>query len=125
MPAPCALYNFSLGPTSIEGVENLILRVTVSNTGAAPLKLLNEPNGPLSTMPTNTFWITHENGFKPAFISVKVSVSFLPTSYNLPRFIQVKYSLTYAMRVDDESFFTALAPGQSIDISHDRMCGFK
>lgn len=64
--------SFSPGPDTADGIEKLNVVVDVKNTGDSPLKLLNDPNGPLSKMPTNTFSITDESGSNPAFVGVKV-----------------------------------------------------
>lgn len=36
------------------------------------------------------------------------------------KFSQVKYSPAYVVRLHDDSFFTVLGPGQSVNITHDR-----
>lgn len=61
------------GADKVNGVDNLKLVATVVNTGDETLKLLNDPRGPLSKMPTETFLIEHEaTGATPAFTGVKV-----------------------------------------------------
>ncbi|KAK7688332.1 hypothetical protein QCA50_008704 [Cerrena zonata] len=91
------------GPEAVDGVSNLKVAATVTNTGDETLKLLNHPLGPLSKMPTQTFAIAHEDtGATPKFSGVKV-----------------KYSPQYAVQLGKETSFTVLAPGQSVTVEHD------
>ena len=60
------------GPSRVDGVHNLKVLATVVNTGDEPLRLLNDPNGPLSKIPTDTFSLVHKSGLSPDFIGVKV-----------------------------------------------------
>lgn len=60
------------GPNRVDGVHNLKVSATVINTGDESLKLLNDPNGPLSKIPTDTFSLSHESGLSPDFIGVMV-----------------------------------------------------
>ena len=60
------------GPEAVDGVENFVVTATVANTGSETLKILNNPNGPLRKMPTNTFRIAHEDGSVPQFSGIKV-----------------------------------------------------
>lgn len=89
---------FIIGPKSVNGVENLKVVATITNTGDETLKILNDPQSPLSTLPANTFDITDSNGSRPAFTGIKV-----------------KYSLESAV---EAGAFTVLAPGKAIDIEH-------
>ncbi|KAF9469757.1 deuterolysin M35 metalloprotease [Collybia nuda] len=86
------------GPESVNGVENLKVVATITNTGDQTLKILNDPRGPLSTMPADTFDITDSNGARPTFTGIKV-----------------KYSPEAAAAA---GAFTVLAPGQSVHIEH-------
>lgn len=86
----------------MNGVDNLKLVTTLVNTGDQTLKLLNDPRGPLSTLPTDTFVITDAKGARPAFTGVRA-----------------KYVPDRAAALDDETVFTVLAPGQSVSITHD------
>ncbi|KAJ3488199.1 hypothetical protein NLI96_g3032 [Meripilus lineatus] len=91
------------GPDAVDGVDKLKVVTTVTNTGDETLKLLNNPLGPLSKMPTNTFAIINEQ------------------SGGLPRFngIKVKYVANSAIQVGGADAFTILAPGQSVAVEHD------
>ncbi|KAF9502271.1 peptidyl-Lys metalloendopeptidase [Pleurotus eryngii] len=90
------------GPDSVNGVDNLKIVTTLVNTGDETLKILNDPRGPLSTLPTDTFSITDATGARPAFTGVKA-----------------KYVPAHAASLDDASVFTILAPGETIDVAHD------
>ena len=91
------------GPAAVDGVENLKVVTTITNTGDETLKLLNDPRNTLHSFPTNTFAVTTDDGASPSFTGVKV-----------------KYSLSNAAKVTDPSAFTILAPGQSVSLTHDR-----
>lgn len=53
-------------------VQNLKVIATVTNTGDETLKLLNDPRGPLSNMPADTFTIANLVGSSPSFTGIKV-----------------------------------------------------
>lgn len=90
------------GPGSVNGVDSLKLTTTLVNTGDETLKLLNDPRGALHTLPTNTFSIVNEDtGASPAFSGAKA-----------------KYVPAAAAKVGKDDAFTILAPGASIDITH-------
>ena len=61
------------GADKVDGVDNLKVVATLVNTGDETLKLLNDPRGPLSKLPTATFLVSHdESGVAPAFTGAKV-----------------------------------------------------
>lgn len=60
------------GANSVVDASNLKVVATVTNTGDETLKLLHDPNGPLSRLPANTFTLTHESGASPDFIGIRV-----------------------------------------------------
>ena len=91
------------GPAAVDGVDNLKVTTTVTNTGDETLKLLKDPRGALSTIPANTFDITTDSGERPSFIGYKV-----------------KYSLDAAAKSGSAEVFTILEPGQSVEVQHDR-----
>ena len=63
------------GAEKVNGIDNLKITATLVNTGDETLTLLNDPRGPLSKMPTETFLIEHEaSGATPAFTGVKVNI---------------------------------------------------
>ena len=73
------------GADKVDGVDNLKVFTTLTNTGDEPLKLLNDPRGPLSKLPTQTFLVTHdESGVSPAFIGAKASlIRFIAWAINV------------------------------------------
>ncbi|KDQ63151.1 hypothetical protein JAAARDRAFT_118985, partial [Jaapia argillacea MUCL 33604] len=87
------------GPDTVENIDNLKVVVTVVNIGDEALKLLTDPNGPLSTIPTDTFTITDATGNTPTFVGVKA-----------------KYVPSVAAQ---KGAFTTLAPGESKSVQHD------
>ena len=93
------------GPEIVDGVQNLKVVTTITNIGNETLKLLNDPRGPLDTIPTDTFAIQNDADEEPDFVSIRVK--YVP-------------SVAVATGVDDA--FTVLAPGQSVDVEHDRKC---
>lgn len=77
------------GAEKVDGVNNLKIVATVVNTGDETLKLLNDPRGPLSKLPTETFEIVHEaSGASPSFTGVKVG--FLPTTKYFTRLMTTR-----------------------------------
>ena len=91
------------GPTAVDGVENLKVVTTLTNTGDETLKLLNDPNSILDTLPTETFIITGNSGASPDFIGVRA-----------------KYSPAQAATSADPWAMTVIAPGTSVSFTHDR-----
>jgi peptidyl-Lys metalloendopeptidase len=89
------------GPSSVSGVENLKVVTTLTNTGDETLKLINDPRGPLSTMPADTFKITDSAGKSPEFTGIKV-----------------KYALDVTAAHGTDAAFTVLAPGESAQLTH-------
>ncbi|KAF9529057.1 peptidyl-Lys metalloendopeptidase [Crepidotus variabilis] len=87
------------GPSSVNSVGSLKVVVTLTNTGDETLKILNDPNGPLSRLPTDTFIIADKTGSTPNFSGVKA-----------------KYAPKIAAAGEA---FTTLAPGDSVDVEHD------
>ncbi|KAL1696007.1 hypothetical protein GGG16DRAFT_44080 [Schizophyllum commune] len=89
------------GPSDVTDVENLKVVTTITNTGDETLKLFNDPNSALSTMPANTFRIGNSAGAAPQFTGIKA-----------------KYSLKTAAEKGLNAF-TILAPGESVEREHD------
>ncbi|KAJ3503898.1 hypothetical protein NMY22_g18091 [Coprinellus aureogranulatus] len=88
------------GASSIENVDNFKVNTVITNVGDETVKLLNDPNSPLSKLPANTFSITNSQGAGAAFTGIKAK---------------------YVPRVAAEAgAFTTLAPGASITVTHDR-----
>ncbi|KAL1739708.1 hypothetical protein HDZ31DRAFT_48938 [Schizophyllum fasciatum] len=89
------------GPSDVTDIENLKVTTTITNTGDETLKLFNDPNSALSTLPANTFTISNSAGAVPQFTGVKA-----------------KYSLDTVV-AKNLSSFTVLAPGESVEKVHD------
>jgi peptidyl-Lys metalloendopeptidase len=105
-PSAFAVPGLSLhisGPKTVEGIENLKLVATVNNTGDETLKLLNDPRGLLSTMPTRKFIIRNAAGEEPLFTGAMVK--YVPADH--------------AAVAKDKEDFTVLAPGESVSVEHD------
>jgi len=90
------------GPTVVDGVQNLKVVTTVTNTGDETLKLLKDPRCVLSGAPTHSFTITNAVGSSPDF-----------------RGIAVKYVPSTVVNNNKDSSFTVLSPCQSIDVTHE------
>ncbi|KAG9089104.1 hypothetical protein FRC06_001715 [Ceratobasidium sp. 370] len=90
-----------VGPSSVVDVHNLSVKATLKNTGDETLKLLNDPRTVLSTAATDTFRIFSESG-SPTFTGIKL-----------------KYVPSKDIALNEEGTFTVLAPGQSVEITHD------
>ncbi|KAG8708792.1 hypothetical protein FRC08_018707 [Ceratobasidium sp. 394] len=90
-----------IGPSSIVDIHGLAVKAILRNTGDGTLKLLNDPRTVLSTAQTNTFHISSASG-SPTFTGIKVK--FVPS---------------VGVALNREGTFTVLAPGESIEITHD------
>ncbi|KAI0778610.1 peptidyl-Lys metalloendopeptidase [Trametes elegans] len=90
------------GPEAVDGVDNLKVTTTLTNTGDETLKLLNDPRGALHTLPANSFAITTSSGDSPSFIGVKA-----------------KYVPSQVAKSASDKAFTVLEPGQSVTVDHD------
>ena len=71
--APGLTVKTSTTSGNVDGLANLKVTATVTNTGDQSLKLLNDPRGVLSTFPENTFSITDAAGSGPSFNGAKVN----------------------------------------------------
>ncbi|KAH8801956.1 peptidyl-Lys metalloendopeptidase [Flagelloscypha sp. PMI_526] len=91
---------FLSGPASLAGNRNLTVTATVKNTGHLKLKILNEPNSVLSSLPTNTFNISLRGCVVP-FIGIVPN--YIPQSI---------------IKSNNASLFTFLKPGESISVKH-------
>ena len=122
--APSLSLKISTPNLDVDGLENLKITTTITNTGDETLKLLNDPRGVLDSFPENSFTITDASGSRPSFTGAKVSYPSVYLTdlctYASGFLFQVKYSPAYAAGLDDPSVSTVLAPGDSRDVSHDR-----
>ena len=71
--APGLTVKTSTPNTNVDGLANLKVTATVTNTGDQTLKLLKDPRGILNTFPENTFIITGATGSGPSFSGAKVN----------------------------------------------------
>ncbi|KAJ6532388.1 peptidyl-Lys metalloendopeptidase [Mycena capillaripes] len=90
------------GPTEVSSISALHVVATLVNTGDVELKLLNDPRTVLHTFETDTFSITDPTGNSPSF-----------------KGLVAKYVPETVLARNQDSSFTVLAPGASIDITHD------
>ncbi|ESK92197.1 extracellular protease [Moniliophthora roreri MCA 2997] len=91
------------GPQDVDGVHNLKVVATLTNTGNDSIKLLNDPRSLLSKAPANTFNIKNEKGDSPSFHGLRM-----------------KYSPIWSMNNGAASgTFTVLEPGQPVEVEHD------
>ncbi|KAJ8075682.1 hypothetical protein PM082_021312 [Marasmius tenuissimus] len=89
-------------PASSSDVTGLEVITTVTNTGDETLKLLNHPNSVLSKWATNSFDVKNADGVAAEFTGIKI-----------------RYSSEEAAKSTDESAFTVLAPGASVQVAHE------
>ncbi|KAJ3516853.1 hypothetical protein NMY22_g14110 [Coprinellus aureogranulatus] len=87
------------GATSVKNIENFKVNTVITNVGDQPVRILNDPYGTLSKLPTNTFTITNSDGVRGEFIGVKA-----------------KYVPKVAA---DAGAFTTLLAGASVTVTHD------
>ncbi|KAJ7881782.1 peptidyl-Lys metalloendopeptidase [Mycena olivaceomarginata] len=90
------------GPTEVSSVSALHVTATLVNTGDVELKLLNDPRTVLHTFETDSFTITDPSGASPAF-----------------KGLLAKYVPATVLARNLDSSFTVLAPGASVEITHD------
>lgn len=70
--APSLSVKTSISNLNANGLKNLKVIATVTNTGGKTLKLLNDPRGVLDPFPENTFNVTNSAGYSPPFNGTKV-----------------------------------------------------
>ncbi|KAG6897425.1 hypothetical protein C0992_001739 [Termitomyces sp. T32_za158] len=88
------------GESAVTGIDKLVVKATVTNTGDEIITLLNHPESPLNKLPANTFTITDATGSSPAFTGIKA-----------------KYVPAKAVAAGKDAV-TVLAPGQSVQVEH-------
>ncbi|ESK85198.1 extracellular protease [Moniliophthora roreri MCA 2997] len=92
----------TLGLTSDPHSSNVI-RAKLSNTGTEQLMVLNDPRSVLNKAPTDTFsFVLDDDAAAPSFTGMKL-----------------KYSPRFAATNGDDSTFTVLKPGESVEVEHD------
>ena len=70
--APGLTVKASTSSVNVDGLENLKVTTSVTNTGDEALKLLNDPRGVLNIFPEDTFTVTDASGSRPSFNGAKV-----------------------------------------------------
>jgi len=109
---------------NVDGLEELKVTTTITNTGDETLKLINDPRGVLDPFPENSFRITDAAGFRPSFNGAKVihTSGYLTNlcAHGFDFRFKVKSNPLYAAGLDDPSVFTVLAPGVSVHVTRDR-----
>jgi len=74
--APSLALKTSIPNVNVDGLENLKVTATITNTGDETLKLLNDPRGVLNPFPEDTFSIANTAGSRPSFNGAKVNHAF-------------------------------------------------
>ena len=122
---PSLTVKASASDLNIDGLGNLKVTTTVVNTGGESLKLLNDPRGVLDSFPENSFTFARSpSGSRPSFVGARVNHT---TGYVIDMRAdvlglrsQASYNSTLAAGLDDPSAFTVLAPGGSVNVTHNR-----
>jgi len=70
--APGLTLKTSTPSVNVDGLENLKVTTTITNTGDGTLKLLNDPRGVLDSFPGDSFTITDPAGSGPSFNGARV-----------------------------------------------------
>ncbi|QRV94918.1 peptidyl-Lys metalloendopeptidase [Ceratobasidium sp. AG-Ba] len=94
--------------------DDMTVAATIINKGQKAVKILNDPNGPLSTWKTHTFNIVP--------VPVKGPNGALAKGSSLPADVdalRVKYNPLTAATFGDDSAFTVLQPGENKTVVHD------
>jgi len=98
------------GPESVTDVENLTVVATVTNTGDETLKLLNDPEGPLSQAPTDTFSITDASGTGPTFTGMLIK--YVPDAARAATILEPGQSVQVEHNISQAYNFTSSGEGQ-------------
>ncbi|KAH7338917.1 hypothetical protein B0J17DRAFT_396144 [Rhizoctonia solani] len=94
--------------------DDMTVAATIVNEGSKAVKILNDPNGPLSSWKTYTFNFIPIPSVGPD--GVKSKTAGLPPDVNA---IRVKYNPKVAAALDDPSTYTVLQPGENKTVVHD------
>lgn len=101
-------------PDDMSDPDKFSVETTIINQGSKVEKILNDPNGVLSTWKTHTFNVVAipsvgSNGLQAKVNNVPADVDA----------IRVKYNPTVAASLDDDSAYTILQPGEKRTVVHD------
>ncbi|CAE6428683.1 unnamed protein product [Rhizoctonia solani] len=94
--------------------DDLTVAATIINKGPKAVKILNNPNGPLSSWKTYTFNFIPVPSVGPG--GAKSKTTGLPPDVNA---IRVKYNPDVAAALDDPTTYTVLQPGENKTVVHD------
>ena len=120
--APSLTVKTSTQNANAAGLRNLEVITTITNTGDDTLKL-NDPRGLFSSSPENAFVITDSSGSHLPFGGTLVNHPDYTTDPSANAFhlrSQVNDDSRSAADPDHPAGFTVIAPGVSINITHDR-----
>ncbi|KAG8774695.1 hypothetical protein FRC12_001862 [Ceratobasidium sp. 428] len=96
--------------------DDLTVSSCLINTGDKTLKILNDPNGPLSAWKTQTFEFYEVPSVNNSSLKVRSSGAAVGVSA-----VRVKYNPGEAATLSDPNAFTVLQPGENKTVTHDRM----
>ncbi|KAG8679939.1 hypothetical protein FRC12_012609, partial [Ceratobasidium sp. 428] len=94
--------------------DDLTVSACLMNTGGKTLKILNDPNGPLSTWKTHTFEFYEVPSANNS--SLKTRSGGAVAGVNA---VRVKYNPGKAATLSDPNAFTVLQPGENKTVTHD------
>ncbi|CAE6379433.1 unnamed protein product [Rhizoctonia solani] len=94
--------------------DDLTIATTIINKGSKTVKILNDPNGPLSSWKTHTFNFESLPSVGPDGVKSKTVGQLADVNA-----IRVKYNPSVAAALDDTSAFTVLQPGENKTVVHD------
>ncbi|KAJ1302732.1 hypothetical protein OPQ81_003045 [Rhizoctonia solani] len=109
-----SLQLFIKAQDNMESPDDLTVAATLINKGLKTVKILNDPNGPLSSWKTHTFNFVPLPSVGPDGVRLKTVQS--PADVNA---VRVKYNPMTAAALNDPSTYTVLQPGENKTIVHD------
>ncbi|KAF8684497.1 peptidyl-Lys metalloendopeptidase [Rhizoctonia solani] len=94
--------------------DDLTVAATVMNMGTKAVKILNDPNGPLSSWKTHTFDFVPLPSVGPDGVKAKTGGQKADVDS-----IRVKYNPLVAAALSDPDVYTVLQPGENKTVVHD------
>ncbi|CCO29825.1 Peptidyl-Lys metalloendopeptidase Short=MEP [Rhizoctonia solani AG-1 IB] len=98
----------------VKDPDDLTIATTIINKGSKTVKILNDPNGPLSQWKTHTFDFVPLPSAGPDGVKSKTVGQLADVNA-----IRVKYNPSAAAALDDPSTYTVLQPGENKTVVHD------
>ncbi|CAE6514682.1 unnamed protein product [Rhizoctonia solani] len=98
----------------LKDCDDLTVAATIINKGTKAVKILNDPNGPLSSWKTHTFNFVPLPSVGPD--GAKSKTTGVPADVDA---IRVKYNPVIAAALNDPSAYTVLQPGENKTVVHD------